>query len=174
MKLLRMSKQGCGAYRLGSKFHRPVPKHMTWRCKAVNSVPDRFIRTKQPNFLNSTTIPVKLYQSPRWSCTTSEYASITSNLEKISRLTTIQIIKNESKPSHELVAEKELSAYSRFTKNKCVLTLSIRDLIANTTKQLWRIHDRLQQDSSRAYETWPTARCGRRRHVSLPHAKDTL
>jgi len=29
----------------------------------------------------------------------------------------IGIIKNESKPAHELVAEKDLSAYSRFTKN---------------------------------------------------------
>ncbi|EPE24463.1 SNARE-like protein [Glarea lozoyensis ATCC 20868] len=29
----------------------------------------------------------------------------------------IGIIKNESKPAHELVAEKELSAYSRFTRN---------------------------------------------------------
>ncbi|KAK2629589.1 hypothetical protein QTJ16_000409 [Diplocarpon rosae] len=28
-----------------------------------------------------------------------------------------QIIKNETKPSHELCAEKDLSAYSRFTKN---------------------------------------------------------
>ncbi|RKF78887.1 Synaptobrevin-like protein ykt6 [Golovinomyces cichoracearum] len=32
----------------------------------------------------------------------------------------IGIIKNESKPSHELVAEKDLSAYSRFTRNKYV------------------------------------------------------
>ncbi|RDW63888.1 putative snare protein [Coleophoma crateriformis] len=29
----------------------------------------------------------------------------------------IGVIKNESKPAHELCAEKELSAYSRFTKN---------------------------------------------------------
>lgn len=29
-----------------------------------------------------------------------------------------QIIKNESKPSHELCAEKELTAYSRFTRNR--------------------------------------------------------
>ena len=32
----------------------------------------------------------------------------------------LQIIKNESKPAHELCAEKELSTYSRFTRNKCV------------------------------------------------------
>ena len=32
----------------------------------------------------------------------------------------LQIIKNESKPSHELCAEKDLSAYSRFTRNKYV------------------------------------------------------
>ena len=30
----------------------------------------------------------------------------------------LQIIKNENKPSHELCAEKDLSAYSRFTRNK--------------------------------------------------------
>jgi len=30
----------------------------------------------------------------------------------------IGIIKNESKPSHELCAEKDLTAYSRFTRNK--------------------------------------------------------
>ena len=30
-----------------------------------------------------------------------------------------QIIRNESKPAHEICAEKELSAYSRFTRNKC-------------------------------------------------------
>lgn len=28
----------------------------------------------------------------------------------------VQIIRNEAKPSHELVSEKELSAYSRFTR----------------------------------------------------------
>lgn len=31
-----------------------------------------------------------------------------------------QIIRNEAKPAHELVAEKELSSYSRFTRNKSV------------------------------------------------------
>jgi hypothetical protein len=32
----------------------------------------------------------------------------------------IGILRNESKPAHEIVAEKELSAYSRFTRNKFV------------------------------------------------------
>ena len=35
-------------------------------------------------------------------------------------LTTYQIIKNESKPAHELVSEKELSTYSRWTRNRYV------------------------------------------------------
>ncbi|RBQ93344.1 hypothetical protein VDGD_20359 [Verticillium dahliae] len=30
----------------------------------------------------------------------------------------IGVIRNQEKPAHELVSEKELSAYSRFTKNK--------------------------------------------------------
>ena len=34
-----------------------------------------------------------------------------------------QIIKNESKPAHELCAEKDLSAYSRFTRTKYVYFL---------------------------------------------------
>ena len=38
----------------------------------------------------------------------------------------LQIIKNESKPSHELCAEKDLSAYSRFTRNKYVCHRNIR------------------------------------------------
>jgi synaptobrevin family protein YKT6 len=32
----------------------------------------------------------------------------------------LQIIRNDSQPAHEIVAEKELSAYSRFTRNKFV------------------------------------------------------
>jgi hypothetical protein len=42
------------------------------------------------------------------------FASTNANM----KLHYIGIIKNESKPAHELVAEKDLSAYSRFTRNK--------------------------------------------------------
>lgn len=41
----------------------------------------------------------------------------------------MQIFRNDSKPAHEIVAEKELSSYSRFTKSKYVaahLALAIR------------------------------------------------
>jgi len=38
----------------------------------------------------------------------------------IMKLLYIGIIRNDSKPAHEIVAEKELSAYSRFTRNKFV------------------------------------------------------
>ncbi|KAG5938500.1 hypothetical protein E4U60_001350 [Claviceps pazoutovae] len=38
----------------------------------------------------------------------------------IMKLHYIGIVRNEDKPAHEIVAEKELSAYSRFTRNKSV------------------------------------------------------
>lgn len=44
---------------------------------------------------------------------------------KASKLTAsrlLQIIRNDSKPAHEIVAEKELSSFSRFTRNKSVHT----------------------------------------------------
>lgn len=31
----------------------------------------------------------------------------------------VQILKNETKPAHELCVEKDLSSYSRFTRDKC-------------------------------------------------------
>jgi synaptobrevin family protein YKT6 len=33
----------------------------------------------------------------------------------------IGVLRNESQPAHEIVAEKELSSYSRFTRNKSVI-----------------------------------------------------
>ncbi|KAF4126819.1 synaptobrevin-like protein YKT6 [Geosmithia morbida] len=41
------------------------------------------------------------------------------------KLLYIGIIRNISTPAHEIVAEKELSAYSRFTRNKCVPLSSV-------------------------------------------------
>jgi hypothetical protein len=36
-----------------------------------------------------------------------------------------QIIKNDTKPAEELCAETDLSSFSRFTRSKCVLLVSI-------------------------------------------------
>ena len=77
-----------------------------------------------------------------------------------------QIIKNESKPAHELCAEKDLSAYSRFTRTKYVHPVRAggrrrrEGLTANLDEQLWRVYDPIQQDGGRANTPRPTARCG--------------
>lgn len=45
----------------------------------------------------------------------------------------VQIIRNEGKPSHELVSEKELSSYSRFTKNNYAVCASFH----NSTRTIY-------------------------------------
>ncbi|TVY41417.1 hypothetical protein LSUB1_G003300 [Lachnellula subtilissima] len=47
----------------------------------------------------------------------------------------IGILKNETKPAHELCAEKDLTAYSRFTRNKYA-RLAIQPPCSNTTEDV--------------------------------------
>lgn len=86
-----------------------------------------------------------------------------------------QIIRNESKPAHELVAEKELSSYSRFTRNKyvrrgardgsvlfreplpCIRTGIADTCLCLSPAQLRRVHDPVLQDGRRADTARPKA-----------------
>lgn len=62
----------------------------------------------------------------------------------------VQILKNESKPAHELCVEKDLSSYSRFTRDKYDKndarppSLDADELLA---PQLWPVHVAIFQDS---------------------------
>ena len=73
-----------------------------------------------------------------------------------------QILKNEGKPAHELCVEKDLSSYSRFTRDKYVILMhsekpfSIYSLYAS---QLWPVYVSVQQDCCRKNKAWSEARC---------------
>ena len=72
-----------------------------------------------------------------------------------------QILKNESKPAHELCVEKDLSSYSRFTRDKYyILLLSGRLFCADGSfaPQLWPVHVSVQQDCRRTNKARSEAR----------------
>lgn len=73
-----------------------------------------------------------------------------------------QILKNENKPAHELCVEKDLSSYSRFTRDKYDTQpysgISFR-ADRSFASQLWPIHVPVQQDCRRTNKAWSEARC---------------
>ncbi len=73
-----------------------------------------------------------------------------------------QILKNESKPAHELCVEKDLSSYSRFTRDKYdILLFPGKPFCADGSfaLQLWPIHVSVQQDCCRTNKARSEARC---------------
>lgn len=76
-----------------------------------------------------------------------------------------QIIRNESSPSHELVSEKELSSYSRFTKNNYGVCDTIPSILPLASVEYaprkyihidWTkgIYDDVRQDCGGEDEAW--------------------
>ena len=79
-----------------------------------------------------------------------------------------QILRNDPSPATELAVEKDLSSFSRFTRDRFAPSNSsnpsLQPLIVN---QLWRIHDSVRQNCRRAHTSWRPAR-HRREILYLP------
>ena len=73
-----------------------------------------------------------------------------------------QILKNEGKPAHELCVEKDLSSYSRFTRDKYVISIHSEKLFSTYSlfaSQLRPVYVSVQQDCCRTNKAWSEARC---------------